>query len=579
MRFAEKCRLPAILCALALIVCAFAARPFAETGIIDDWSYIRTAQLLAQTGHIVYNGWPAAMIGWQLLLAAVLIKLFGFSFTIARMSILLVAAATAFLTQRTFVRAGIGEWNATLATLTFVLSPLFLPLSVCFMTDVPGIFAIVVCLYGCLRALQASTTAASVAWIIFASLTNAVGGTARQVAWLGVLVMVPCTIWLLRRQRRVVMAGAASVVVGISMITGLIHWFSRQPHVDLEPAVIPSFGPGALRLLLNQFRLVPLAVSLLLLPVFLMFVPAIRQSGRRAIAVATVALVVCVGWGVKFHSSGELGVLAIPPFFDSHGNVVGAAGILESVPVFGGRPEWSTRHGRIVLSIIVVISLVSAISVICSGNHKQLADQPPDRVSWRSLLAILLPFLVAYLFLLMPRATSTGLYDRYLLPILIVTVLLAVRYYQDYVRPTLPFTSLALVALAAATSVAGTHNLIAMFRSTLIAANEVNASGVPRTAIDAGWEYNGLTELNTTGWVLPNRTVLALKDRDIPSQARAGTCPRIFISLFAHVLPRYSVSFEPNACGGGADFSPVTYSMWLPRRKVTIFVVKNPIAN
>ena len=185
MRFAEKCRLPAIR-ALALIVCAFAARPFAETGIIDDWSYIRTAQLLAQTGHIVYNGWPAAMIGWQLLLAAVLIKLFGFSFTIARMSILLVAAATAFLTQRTFVRAGIGEWNATLATLTFVLSPLFLPLSVCFMTDVPGIFAIVVCLYGCLRALQASTTAASVAWIIFASLTNAVGGTARQVAWLGV---------------------------------------------------------------------------------------------------------------------------------------------------------------------------------------------------------------------------------------------------------------------------------------------------------------------------------------------------------------------------------------------------------
>ena len=211
--------------------------------------------------------------------------------------------------------------------------------------------------------------------------------------------------------------------------------------------------------------------------------------------------------------------LAISPFFDSHGNVVGAAGILESVPVFGGRPEWSTRHGRIVLSIIVVISLVSAISVICSGNHKQLADQPPDRVSWRSLLAILLPFLVAYLFLLMPRATSTGLYDRYLLPILIVTVLLAVRYYQDYVRPTLPFTSLALVALAAATSVAGTHDLFAMFRSTLIAANEVNASGVPRRD-RCRLGVQRLTELNTTGWVLPNRTVFALKDCDIP-QARA----------------------------------------------------------
>ena len=95
------------------------------------------------------------------------------------------------------------------------------------------------------------------------------------------------------------MAGAASVVVGISMITGLIHWFSRQPHVDLEPAVIPSFGPGALRRRLTSSGWFPGRI----------FAPAssfcsvcasdspkwsASNSGRYS------GIGGCVGWGVKF---------------------------------------------------------------------------------------------------------------------------------------------------------------------------------------------------------------------------------------------------------------------------------------
>jgi hypothetical protein len=69
------------------------------------------------------------MIGFQLLPAALFIKLFGFSFTIVRLTTLMAAMATAFLFQRSMVRAGINEWNATAGTLTLVLSPMFLVLS------------------------------------------------------------------------------------------------------------------------------------------------------------------------------------------------------------------------------------------------------------------------------------------------------------------------------------------------------------------------------------------------------------------------------------------------------------------
>jgi hypothetical protein len=35
-------------------------------GFADDFSYIKTALVYAQTGHFVYNGWATAMFGWQI---------------------------------------------------------------------------------------------------------------------------------------------------------------------------------------------------------------------------------------------------------------------------------------------------------------------------------------------------------------------------------------------------------------------------------------------------------------------------------------------------------------------------------
>src|SRR5271170_6948710 len=110
----SRFRMPAVFCAIIFVLCEAISRPFAEMGVCDEWSFVRTAQLLAQTGHVRYNGWAACMIGWQLYPAAVFLKLFGFSFMAARMSTFLVAVLTTFLIQRTFVRAGINEQNATI---------------------------------------------------------------------------------------------------------------------------------------------------------------------------------------------------------------------------------------------------------------------------------------------------------------------------------------------------------------------------------------------------------------------------------------------------------------------------------
>ena len=112
----------------------------------DDWVYIWSARVLADTGHVVYAGWATAIVGWQLYLGAVFIKLFGFSFTAVRASVVLLALICAALLHRIFLRLGLGDWNASIATLSVVLSSVFLPLATTFMSDVPGLFAILVCL-------------------------------------------------------------------------------------------------------------------------------------------------------------------------------------------------------------------------------------------------------------------------------------------------------------------------------------------------------------------------------------------------------------------------------------------------
>ena len=137
----------------------------AQVGFIDDWSYAKTAQVFVQTGHFVYNGWATAMLGWQIVLGALFIRLFGFSFTVVRLSILLIAMAAVFLFHSILVRFGVNARNAVFGSLALGLSPIFVPLADSYMTDVPGLFAVLLCLYLCQRAVAVPSVKRTIAWL------------------------------------------------------------------------------------------------------------------------------------------------------------------------------------------------------------------------------------------------------------------------------------------------------------------------------------------------------------------------------------------------------------------------------
>src|SRR5215472_7759713 len=203
-------RLPALACALSLLFCLPLVKPWVEIGIHDEPSYVRTAQVLAQTGHVIYNGWSGPILGWHVYLGAAFIKLFGFSFTAVRLSTLPIAMLTTFLGQRTMLRCGVSQWNAALAMLTLVFTPLFLPLAFTFLTDIGGLLVIILCFYGCVRSIHEDSDTRASMWLAFAALSNALGGSIRQTCWLGLLVMIPSALFLLRRRRSVLIWGCVS---------------------------------------------------------------------------------------------------------------------------------------------------------------------------------------------------------------------------------------------------------------------------------------------------------------------------------------------------------------------------------
>jgi Dolichyl-phosphate-mannose-protein mannosyltransferase len=570
MQLIRKFRIPALFCALAVLLCELISHPYANMGICDDWPYILMVQKLAATGHVVYNGWAAPMLTWQLYLGAALVKLFGFSSTTVRMSTLLVALALAFVLQRTLVRANISERNATIGTLALVLSPLYLMLSATFMTDIHGLFAILLCLYGCLRALQASTSRAAISWLCFAVATNAICGTSRQIAWLGIFVMVPSALWLLRARRRVLLAGVAVTLAGALFIFGCLHWLKRQPY-SIPEHVLPTTFPIAHISL--QVLYACLDVPFLLFPIVVLFLPTIRKIRPRTLAILSALL---VGYlFLALYPSHIRGSLPLEPISGSVGEWVNAPATFAYLILQGTPPAFLHRGVQALLTIATLGGLLGLIAsfFLSRRNMPPVADSSIT-ISWQQLGVLLVPFTLAYTFLLLPRAATTGLHDRYFLGLLIGALLCLVRYYQERIQLQMPFASFLLIGIMAIYFIAVTHNMFALYRARVAMAAELSTAGVPDTSVDNGWEYNFGVELHHADH-LNLSTIAVPANAYVPTPALpASTCPMNTFEETPHIHPLYGISFDPNACYGLASFAPVHYSRWPASTPGTLYVVR-----
>ena len=239
-----------------------------------------------------------------------------------------------------------------------------------------------------------------------------------------------------------------------------------------------------------------------------------------------------------------------------------ARGVFNLPDVLGNQPDVLSHVARFAISFIVWFAfsafLFSFWNAPLLENRIPLAKHPlPTRaVTW-----LLLPFTAATLLLL---ATRLAIFDRYLLPLFVVGLIVVLRFYQRRIADRLPSLTVVLIALFALLGISVIHDTFAMDRARVAAADELRRAGVPRSDIRAGFEYDAWTELERTGYVndlrlrVPAGAYHPKELREVPPE-----CQPYFEEHTPSFTGRYVLTFEPVSCFTPSQFPSVPYTTWL----------------
>jgi hypothetical protein len=502
----------ALLCAAVILACAFAAWPFAELPFNDDFSYAFTARKLAQTGHLVYNGWASAALVPQAYWGALFIKIFGFSFTVLRLSMLPIAAAAGMAAYALGRKCGLRPDLAILAALTLCLSPLFLPLATSFMTDIGGLLFALLALYAVVAAGQARSSASAIRWMALAVALALVGGTLRQIMWMTAITGLPCVIWLRRRERATVIAGIVGWALMVVGAWATLKWFAAQPFSISEQPIsvaIERFREQPTVLFRNVWSLV-LTLGLATLPVIVASVSALPRLRLWQWMLA-------VGiFGAILIARHQHWIPGTAPWI---GNTITWNGVMgggEGTTLGPGRPPMLPGKLWASISMVVYVALAIGIALVAhwlieearaENRFRRLKNLPPS--DW--VVAMLLVFALGYFALVLPRSAYGRAYDRYVLPLypcVTIPLLLMRQRAEGKANPQRTFlmrnsylVGWIFLTCFTAFAVAATQEVISLARARVVATSELTRTGIPKTEIDAGFEYTYWSQLEAWGYI------------------------------------------------------------------------------
>jgi hypothetical protein len=533
---------PALSCCVIYLLCVLIARPFANIGFIDDWSYSDVALRFAQTGHIHYNGWGSPMLLFQAVWGAAWIRIFGFSFDILRAATLPFSTGFVLLVYALGRRVGLTRTFASFGAIAAATSPLFLPLSASFMTDVYGCFFSTLCIYAAIAFLEAQSTRAAQVWLIVLTVAGIVGGSDRQTVWAAPLTVIPYIAFARRRNPRLLRASLIALCVCVASLVFLITHF-HTPY-----AVYEFSAAGALNLMLENGPYALRGLAALSLTTALMVSPALfcfaRFWGRLGGAQVLLVFLGCFLFVIScVLVVGQLGAVPFAVGLLSHFGVLSVG-----VELLGRRPPALSIPIRIGLSVLVEFGALAYWLL-----NRGLVQRTSQGLKVETRNTFLL-FSVAYTLLLIPGSFAGITYDRYALPVmplLIVCVLCRFQSRADKV----PIAAWVCLVAFAAYAVAITHDYFETSRARVEAAHFLELRDIPRSLISAGLEYDGWTQLQFANQIPGVR----YGDRVV-----WNTSNKYWFWNYTNALtPKYVVSYISELHSPGTS-KVVGYEAWLP---------------
>lgn len=132
---------------LFFILAEWIINPIGEFSLNDDWAYAKSVETYIHKGCFEIGYWPAMTLYAHVLWGVLFVKIFGFSFTVLRFSILLLGLGSILIIQKLAFQITQNRQTALLSSLVIFVSPLFMNLSNSYMTDVSFLFSVLASVY------------------------------------------------------------------------------------------------------------------------------------------------------------------------------------------------------------------------------------------------------------------------------------------------------------------------------------------------------------------------------------------------------------------------------------------------
>ena len=404
--------------ALPLIV----AHSYGALGIPrgDDWSYLESLFRFAHHGTLDGNSWVSMTLVGQLVVTAPVVSVFGDSITAVQVAVAVAGFGGLVATLALGGRL-VGAARGAVVALALGSSPLWGPLTVSYMTDIPAFAATMVALATARRAFASERISrpllgAALAFGVFAF-------SIRQYAIVAVVMIGVTAIWSSadRPVRRSRTSLTAMLGVALFACASIYVGWSQIPHLKTYVPALPDGHSISVTVIKGGgfFRL----AGLILAPVVVLADPV--AIVRRAWQTSKVAvLVIAPGLGVL------LAALSVRvPGQQFVGNYVDGNGALSSDALLGHRPDlFPTGVYPLLVLIAIASALVIALSVIPPTAELVARARRRDfAVKDRTITCLTLTvggYLLAYAFAML---TGVSVYDRYALPVIPLIGILVLR--------------------------------------------------------------------------------------------------------------------------------------------------------
>jgi len=467
--------------------------PVGDFPLNDDWIYGKMVKILTEQHTLDFKLPTQSPALTQVFYGAIFVKLFGFSYTVLRISVLILGWLGILVFYKILIELEIDSVKAFLGALLLCINPFYFHLAHSFMTDVPFTVFALFSLYFFIKGLKQRNQSLFCIGIFFICLTVLI----RQ---LGIILAISAAVGLLFRYPfsfKVLIITLLTIILPIfcySFYFYLLNLYGIVPEqfteknnlllgVILNPSLphLVFFFKFALR--------VPLYLTIFVIPIIILSKP--EWISNKIKMVSFISISVTVIFAIYL-------LVFIQPNFLNIDNYILSLGMgpltLADTYLWGYK---NYPHSSIIwLSILSIIGIATGMTIITwllNGIIIFIKKNFNSNIFYINIL--LLIFSILYLIPL----CLIGYFDRHL-TIIYIPLIILILYNTtfQYSKPLL-YTALFIIVLQMYFCIGATHDYLEWNRSRWQAINDLQAQGIDYQQIDCGLECNcfyGYTDIS-----------------------------------------------------------------------------------